>query len=66
VDELGVLEVALEASNLAPEIAVARVLGVPSALMPPLGARIAVVDATPTPLPQDVRAAWDTRLLVWE
>jgi hypothetical protein len=66
VDALGVLEVALEASNLAPEIEVARVLGVPSSLTPALGARIAVVDATPTPIPQDVRAAWDTRILVWE
>jgi hypothetical protein len=61
-----VLEIAVEASNLASEVTVARVLGIPSALGPPIGSHVAVVDAIPTPVPSDVRAAWDTQLLVAE
>jgi RecB family exonuclease len=65
VGTAGVLEVAIEASNLDLDITVARVLGIPPTQMPPLGSRVAVVDAIPTPAPQDIRAVWDTQLLTW-
>lgn len=66
VGKVGVLEVAVESSNLDPDIAVARLLGIPSSHMPSLESRVAVVDAIPTPVPQDMRVGWDTQVLSWE
>jgi len=66
VGEVGVLNVTVEASNLAPDSQVARVIGIQPDLMPSLGSRVAVVDAVPTAVPRDVRAVWDTQVLLWE
>jgi PD-(D/E)XK nuclease superfamily len=66
VGEFGVLEVAVEASNLDPDMEVARALGLPSGLMPSLGSRIAIVDAISTAAPRDVRVVWETQLQLWE
>jgi RecB family exonuclease len=66
VDGAGVMEVRVEASNLGSEVETARILGVPSDLLPPRGSRVAVLDATPTSLTQDVRVAWDSQLVRWD
>jgi hypothetical protein len=61
-----VLELNVEAGNLPDGVGRARLLGVPSELVPEVGQRVAVVDATPTRVPGDLRATWETQLWTWQ
>ncbi len=68
VAEAGVatrLDIEVDAGNLPGGTGTARVIGVPGDAAPDLGARVAVVDALPTPVPGELRIAWDSLLYVW-
>jgi hypothetical protein len=53
----------IEAGNIrGPEV---RLINVPRDLAPPVGARLAVVDAVPTRVEGDLRLAWDTTMRAW-
>lgn len=60
-----VFELDVEASNLPDGVSRVRLLGVPSDLLPEVGQRVAVVDATPTRVPGNLRATWETQLWTW-
>jgi len=62
---VGILKFSVEASNLIGHVDRARAIGIPTHLLPSPGTRVALVDATPTPVPADVRTAWDTYLFLW-
>lgn len=60
------LDIDVEAGNLPSGVGVARVLGIPVAVAPSTGARVAIVDALPTPVPGELRVGWDSQIYVWE
>ncbi|MGH7718796.1 MAG: RecB family exonuclease [Gemmatimonadaceae bacterium] len=65
MDSITRLDIAVEAGNLSPDIDRAGVVGVPVDIAPLKGARVAVVDALPTPVPSELRVGWDSHLCTW-
>ena len=57
------MTVALEHGNIdGPNV---NLINVPDDLTPTVGQRLAVIDATPTRIAQDLRLSWDSVVCVW-
>jgi hypothetical protein len=65
IGEVSRLDLDVEAGNVGPDTPTARLIGAPFALVPDVGARVAIVDALPTPTPTEFRVAWDSQICVW-